>query len=669
MNLLDALHQHGLIVSHVIADGEIQRCGTIKKPRAKNGWYSAHSSGKFATYGNWELGDYHEKWQDGELSSSDQAAMRSYMEKIREQRKQQAELSAQDAQDFFENCNKEGYSDYLKNKRCYPNGARFDGKNLIVPCQDATGKIWSYQRISGDGSKYFMSGGRVSGCYFPIFNRNVAKDERVIVCEGFATGATIHQETGLPVIVAFNAGNIRAVCNSIPFRNLLIAADNDESGVGEKYAKDSGYPYVMPKVVGWDYNDVFLHGKDVKGDFITVTETKTVAVTFDCMVTAIADWITKTAVRPQPELSLAAAIAFVGMLKGHRVCGRTNLRTNSLCLSLAPTAGGKEHPQYAISRLANACSLNKHMMGRPTSGTALLTGLVKSGRVGLLAVDEMGRYMGNITAKGAGGFQREIADYMVELFSSSGRVFYGRQYANEKINPQVIIEQPHFCCLGSTVPERLQAACSSAEIVDGFLNRWLVFLTDTRPEKLRVEESREPSSELIERINAWASLFPIRVDNYGNPEPVSIGFTPEAWELFKAFDGKMEGMIDMAKYPMDKLYSRSAEHVEKLALILTDDEFIGINEVTMAIQIVERSNAAIMEFSGFIADNASEQDFIRVKEKIRTAKEIKKSLLTYRCQFVQGGAKRINEITNALLEENIISERKEGNKIFYKWIG
>lgn len=670
MRLHEALVAYGLVCENIIADGEIHRCGTVRKPRSLNGWYSVHPSGKFATFGNWETGEGYERWQDGELNPQEFSVMRRVGEELRAKREAEYLKAADAAQAYFDSCSVDGYSDYLKLKRCWPHGCRFDGNVLIIPVQDSNGKIWSYQRISGDGSKYFMHGGRVRGGYYPIFGRNVAKDELVVVCEGFATGASIHQETGLPVVVAFNAGNIKAVCDSLVYRNLLIAADNDASGVGEKAAKDSGYSYVMPKVVGWDYSDVFLNGKDLKSDFNIIPATvKDEAIEVGGLVGDIAHWITSSAVRPQPMLSLAAAISFVGMLKGQRIRGRTNLRTNTLCLSLAPTGSGKEYPQQAIDRLAEACGLGRHMMGRPTSGTALLTGLDKAGCIALLTVDEMGRYMGNITAKGAGGFQREIADYMVELFSAAGRTFRGRQYANEKQNPQVIIEQPHFCCLGSTVPERLQAACTSAEVVDGFLNRWLVFTTNDRPEKRRADMSIVPPEHLVDKITRWLSDYPLKQDNYGKPQPLEVRFTPEAWDMFLNYDKKMEKAMINAIYPMDKLYSRSAEHVEKLALILAFEGFIGTTELGWAIEIVTSSNRAIMGFSGMIADNLNEQDFIRVREKIKEAKEVKRSWLTYNCQFVQGGARRIDEIVNVLLSEHVIVDRKVGNTTYYRWIG
>ena len=53
----------------------------------------------------------------------------------------------------------------------------------------------------------------------------------LLVAEGYATGATLHEATGLPVAVAFNAGNLEAVAKAYraadPSRPIIIAGDND----------------------------------------------------------------------------------------------------------------------------------------------------------------------------------------------------------------------------------------------------------------------------------------------------------------------------------------------------------------------------------------------------------------------------------------------------------
>ena len=62
------------------------------------------------------------------------------------------------------------------------------------------------QKIEADGSKRFQNGGRVAGGHYLI--GDVGNGGTLLIAEGFATAATLHEMTDLPVIVAFNAGNL-----------------------------------------------------------------------------------------------------------------------------------------------------------------------------------------------------------------------------------------------------------------------------------------------------------------------------------------------------------------------------------------------------------------------------------------------------------------------------
>lgn len=377
------------------------------------------------------------------------------------------------------------------------------------------------------------------------------------------------------------------------------------------------------------------------------------------LVGEIADWITETAIRPQPVLSLAASLAFMGMLKGHRVRSVTNLRTNMLIMSLAPTSGGKEHPQQSIDRLAEACGLGKHLMGRPTSGTGLLTGVHKCGGVALLSIDELGRFMGNISLKNAGGFQREITDYMVELFSAANRTFRGRQYANEKQNPQVILQQPHFCCLGSTVPERLRASLNGTEIIDGFLNRWLVFSAPDRPEKQKGVKFAPPPQQLVDKITYWMAENPTMYDNYGTPEPKEVRFTPEALDVLSAFEKEVEVKIDE---PLGDLYARNWELAQKLAMIIADTD-VGFPEMDAAIKIVKQSSLQLAEFAGKITDTQHEADLVYLLDIIRKWPNISRNQLTQRTRKLSQRTR--NEILNQLVESGDVVPSGEGKKVTF----
>lgn len=414
---------------------------------------------------------------------------------------------------------------------------------------------------------------------------------------------------------------------------------------------------------GWT-NEYISTYKKPKEEKITPEPIQEVAI--GGLVGEIANWITSTAIRPQPELSLAAALSFVSAMKGHRVqSSMREARTNLLVLSLAPTGGGKDHPQYAIQKLIKRCGIGSMIMGRPTSGTAMLTGLNKSGGIGWLKVDEFGRYLANASGKQAQSHQREIVDYMIELYSCANRTFYGRQYANDRENPQIIIEQPHFCCLGSTVEEKMKEACKSSEVIDGFLNRWLVFSAKDRPKKNLLVKNFEPPEQLVNKITKWINDFPIAKDSYGEITPKEISFTPEAWDLFVQFEAKIECKVESIPYPINELYARAGEHVIKLATTLADDLFVGVPELQWAIHIAEKSIDQIVLFAKGISNNQHEHNVMHVLDVILRAGTtgITQNEVTYYTRRLNN--KDRIEILRQLVESNMITFTKDGKKTTY----
>lgn len=116
-----------------------------------------------------------------------------------------------------------------------PDGIRYlPDKDLItVPISSIDGVIHGLQFISPDGSKRFKTGTSKKGHYFKI---GTTKDNTVILSEGLATGANIHEATGHCVVVCFDAGNLQPVAqvlrNKFPSLNIIIAADNDIDTAG-----------------------------------------------------------------------------------------------------------------------------------------------------------------------------------------------------------------------------------------------------------------------------------------------------------------------------------------------------------------------------------------------------------------------------------------------------
>ncbi len=157
------------------------------------------------------------------------------------------------------------YHPYLAKKRIGINGARTGRDNtLIIPLYNASNQIVSLQFISETGGKSFLSGGKKKGCFYKLGEES----STILICEGFATAASLHENSRYLTIVAFDAGNLKEVAINIrslyPMSEIIICGDNDLSGAGQSKAIDAaqtiGGKYLIPEIVGQDWNDVLSGG-------------------------------------------------------------------------------------------------------------------------------------------------------------------------------------------------------------------------------------------------------------------------------------------------------------------------------------------------------------------------------------------------------------------------
>ena len=150
---------------------------------------------------------------------------------------------------------------YLEAKGVQSYGLKLLCDSLLIPLRDIDGKIQGMQFIQPDGSKKFKTGTAKKGNYFAIGR---PKDKTLLLCEGYATGASLHECTGHAVGVCFDAGNLKHVAlvllKKYPDFKLIICGDNDESGTGQKAAHEAslavGGIVALPPATGQDWNDM-----------------------------------------------------------------------------------------------------------------------------------------------------------------------------------------------------------------------------------------------------------------------------------------------------------------------------------------------------------------------------------------------------------------------------
>ncbi|MEQ1560402.1 MAG: toprim domain-containing protein [Methyloglobulus sp.] len=156
---------------------------------------------------------------------------------------------------------------YLITKRVKPHGARLYGTALVIPLMDETGAIVNIQFIQQDGTKRFLSGGKKKGCYYRIGEPT----QKLLICEGFATGCSLHESTGHSVFVAFDAGNLEPVAEVIrkqcPNAKVIVYADNDPVGIEKATIAAFAYDglFISPPTAGQDFNDFINAGGVIYG--------------------------------------------------------------------------------------------------------------------------------------------------------------------------------------------------------------------------------------------------------------------------------------------------------------------------------------------------------------------------------------------------------------------
>lgn len=154
---------------------------------------------------------------------------------------------------------------YLTTKGIQQHDARIYRHGLVISIHNESDQLVNLQFISPEGEKRFLSGGRKRGCFHILGNLT----NRILICEGFATGASLFEDWGQRVIVAFDAGNLLPVAKNIrelsPDSEIIICGDNDKSGVGQDKAKEAalaiGGKLFIPPVPGQDWNDYLSRGR------------------------------------------------------------------------------------------------------------------------------------------------------------------------------------------------------------------------------------------------------------------------------------------------------------------------------------------------------------------------------------------------------------------------
>ena len=238
------LENAGLVIQGLPQmDGAIHRVATRDdKKGAKSGAYKAYLDGRPAGWyrdyrsaddspTNWVFsgGEQHDPLARLHLRAFAQQQRDDNARKLQQQYNKQAGY----ARSYINGLPQATAHEYLTRKgiRAAP-GVRLNNKNeLVIPFSNGRGEIRSYQRIPVTGGKdaRILKDSEKTGNWFTFGTPENGRP--LLFAEGYATAASLHEATGLPVLMTVDAGNMIAVAENArqiwtdsPF---VFCADND----------------------------------------------------------------------------------------------------------------------------------------------------------------------------------------------------------------------------------------------------------------------------------------------------------------------------------------------------------------------------------------------------------------------------------------------------------
>ena len=347
----------------------------------------------------------------------------------------------------------------------------------------------------------------------------------------------------------------------------------------------------------------------------------------------VVNYYSVTAIKPQPQFAVQAAIAFGSTVMGRRWVTNQRNFSSLYLLNIGETGSGKEHTKTVLERLLEEAGLDD-LIGPAgyTSGAGVMSTLTKK-PVHVSVIDEMGRMLKSAAATG----MQHKADALTSIMEAFGRtdgVMRQQGYATNTMKAseaeklEKVVRRPSLTLVGMSTPSEFMKAIGGGDVASGLLNRFLIVKTD-----IGVQLSQEiTTSTISERLKAWASDHAHAINGTLDPgsthdvppSPMEVTFTPEAKAILRRYEERLVDAIRAeAGTGLEAMYNRSREIAMRLSLIIArsmGQESIGLDAMQWSIDYVEHyATETIKMFKANMADGPFDACCKAVFTKIETA--------------------------------------------------
>jgi putative DNA primase/helicase len=222
------LIDNGLIVpaGRIDDSGEICRVGYDKKPSSKHAYYVFYPESGTVLGGIWSTGHkFKYTFHRGSLRHD----FHTIKPKRYSQNKDKLSKNKAELQRIWTLSQPTTSHPYAVKKQIKTYLARLLYHRLVIPLLQIDGALSGIQFIDVSSKKRFQKDSVTKSSFCPI---GMTTDPvPILLCEGYATGCSLHEATNLPTIVTFSSGNLPVVAKQLhhkfPERHIVICADND----------------------------------------------------------------------------------------------------------------------------------------------------------------------------------------------------------------------------------------------------------------------------------------------------------------------------------------------------------------------------------------------------------------------------------------------------------
>lgn len=294
------------------------------------------------------------------------------------------------------------------------------------------------------------------------------------------------------------------------------------------------------------------------------------------LIGEMAQYFYKTAVRPVPEIALAAAIAL-----SSGICGRSynvsGTGLNQYLILLARTGSGKEGAASGIDKLIAAVRPQLPMVEQFLGPAAFASGqaLVKvlnEKPCFVSVLGEFGLTLQQLSDARANSAEKMLRKVLLDLYAKSGwhSVLRSSVYSDVEKNTN-LIQAPNVTILGESTPETFFDGLDASHISEGLIPRFSVIeyvgLRPPRNKRCHVP----PDTGLIQR---FADLCSVSITTTNNNLVINVQFDDHSLRLLDEFDTRADSIMNESKVEVEaQVWNRAHLKALKLSALLA----VGVN--------------------------------------------------------------------------------------------